>query len=187
MVEAITNWDFSVLYFVQQNLRCGFLDSVTAFLSVVFNAGIAWFVICAVLAFFRKSRYASVVMLCAVLLAFLIGELAMKNVICRVRPCNVDTDILLAVARPESYSFPSGHTGSSFAAATALFLCNKKLGIPALILAFIVALSRVYLFVHYPTDVMVGAVLGAACALAVYFLFRKFNLHQKIGACEKSA
>ena len=184
MFEAITNWDFSVLYFVQENLRSDFLDAVASVLSVVFNAGIAWFVICAVMAIFKKSRSASLMVLCAIVLAFAIGELTMKNVICRVRPCNIDTDILLAVSRPSSYSFPSGHTGSSFAAATAIFLWNKKWGIPALVLAFVIAMSRVYLFVHYPTDVLAGAVLGVLCALAVYFIFKKFNLHRKLSGAE---
>ena len=185
MFEAITNWDFSVLYFVQENMRMDFLDSVAAILSVAFNAGIAWFVICGMMACFKKSRSASLMVLCAVVLAFLIGELTMKNVICRVRPCNVDTDILLAVSRPTAYSFPSGHTGSSFAAATAIFLWNKKWGIPALILALVIALSRVYLFVHYPTDVMAGALLGVLCAVAVAFVFKKFNLHAKLSGAER--
>ena len=184
MFEAITNWDFSVLYFLQENIRTDFLDGVAAILSVAFNAGIVWFVICALMAIPKKSRSAALMVLCAVVLAFVIGELTMKNIICRVRPCNVDTDILLAVSRPSSYSFPSGHSGSSFAAATAIFLWNKKWGIPALVLAMIVALSRVYLFVHYPTDVMVGAVFGALCAVAVYFVFKKFNLHTKLSGAQ---
>ena len=119
-------------------------------------------------------------MICAILLAFLVGELTMKNVFCRVRPCNQDLSIPLAVKRPTAYSFPSGHTGSSFAAAMGLFLCHKKLGIPALVLAFVIGLSRLYLFVHFPTDVLVGAVLGILCAVAVWFIFRKCRIDNKI-------
>ena len=185
MVEAITNWDFSVLYFVQQNLRCGFLDSVTAFLSVVFNAGIAWFAICGIMAIFKKHRYAAVLMLIAMVLVFLVGELTMKNVFCRVRPCNIDPSVSLAVKAPTSFSFPSGHTGSSFAAATALFLCNKKLGIPALVLAFIIGLSRIYLFVHYPTDVLVGAIMGIISAVVVYYISKKLFANRKLSKTEQ--
>ena len=180
MLDFINNLDFSVLYFVQENLRCGFLDGLCAFLSVAFEGGIAWLAICAVLLCFRKTRAASVCMLCAILLAFLVGEIAMKNIFCRVRACNVDFSIPLVISRPSAYSFPSGHTGSSFAAAFALFLYNKKLGAAALGLATIIGLSRIYLFVHFPTDVLAGAVLGVLCAWIVWILFRKYKLDDKI-------
>jgi undecaprenyl-diphosphatase len=81
-------------------------------------------------------------------------------VFARIRPCDINTAISLLISRPLDYSFPSGHTMSSFAAAMVLFLTNKKIGIPALILAAFISLSRLYLYVHFPTDVLAGAVLG---------------------------
>ncbi len=180
MLEFINNLDFSALYWVQEHLRCGFLDGISAFLSVAFNGGVGWFVIIAVMLFFKKTRVAGAVMLVSILLAFLVGELALKNVICRVRPCNQDLSVVLAVERPSAFSFPSGHTGSSFAAAMALFLNNKKWGIPALVTAVVIGFSRAYLFVHFFTDVLAGAVLGVLCAVAVWFVFRKYKLDDKI-------
>ncbi len=180
MLDFITRWDFSVLYFIQEHLRTPFLDTVAAFLSEAFDGGLFWIGLCTVLLVFRKTRSTGIMMLCAMGCALLIGELGMKNIFCRLRPCIVDTSILLAVDLPKSYSFPSGHTGSSFAAAFALFLWNKKWGIPALALAALIGFSRMYLFVHFPTDVLVGAALGILCAWLAAFLFRKFDLENKI-------
>lgn len=180
MPEFINNLDFSALYWVQEHLRCGFLDGFSAFLSVAFNGGVAWFVIIAVMLFFKKTRVAGAMMMVSILLTFLVGELALKNIIGRVRPCNQDLSVILAVERPSAFSFPSGHTGSSFAAATALFLCNKKWGVTALFFAIIIGLSRIYLFVHFPTDVLAGAVLGSLCALTVWFVFSKYKLDDRI-------
>lgn len=180
MIEAVTEFDFSVLYFIQDYMRTGFLDSVAWFLSVAFEGGLFWFAVSAVLLVFRRTRTAGVMVICAMGLAFLIGEVGMKNIICRPRPCHIDGTVPLVISMPESYSFPSGHTGSSFAAAGALFAFDKRMGIPALVLALFVGLSRMYLFVHFPTDVLSGLLLGLLCALAVAVIFRKFDLDRKI-------
>lgn len=180
MFEFITRFDFSLLYFIQEHLRTSFMDGVAAFLSEVFDGGLLWLILCAVLLIFRRTRSTGVMVLAAMGVALLIGEFGMKNIFCRVRPCVVDSSVPLAVDLPSSYSFPSGHTGSSFAAATALFLRNKKWGIPSLVLAAVIGLSRMYLFVHFPTDVLAGAVLGILCAILAGFIFRKFDLDNKI-------
>ncbi len=180
MLDFITQWDFSVLYFIQEHLRFPFLDSVSVFLSEAFDGGLLWIILCAGMLIFRKTRGVGVMILAAMGFALLIGEWGLKNIFCRMRPCVVDGSIPLAVDIPKSYSFPSGHTGSSFAAAFALFIWSKKWGIPALVLAGIIGLSRMYLFVHFPSDVLAGAVLGILCALLAGFLFKKFDLENKI-------
>lgn len=185
MFDFITELDFSILYSIQ-NLKCDFLDGLCSFLSVAFDKGIGWFAICAVLLIFKKTRFAGVVMLISVGLTFLTGELFIKNTVCRVRPCNQDLSVLLPVSRPSSFSFPSGHTGSSFAAAVSLFLCNKKLGSAALTLATVIALSRLYLFVHFPTDVLVGAILGTIFAVVCVILLRKAGLERKLSGPAKA-
>jgi len=185
LFDFINNLDFSLLYFVQEHLRCDFLDGLCAFLSVTFEAGLGWFALIIAMLCFKKTRTAGAVMLLSVLLAFLVGELALKNIICRVRPCNQNMSVVLAIDRPSAYSFPSGHTGSSFAAATALFLYHRKWGLGALLLALVIGLSRVYLFVHFPTDVLAGALLGVLCALAVWWIFRKYKIDDKINGLGK--
>lgn len=180
MLEAVTGFDFNILYWIQENMRTAFMDSFCAVLSYAFEAGAFWIVTAVVMIAFRKTRVAGVSLLCSMLLVLLVGELGMKNIFCRERPCVLDSSVALAIPMPSSYSFPSGHTGSSFAAAGGIFAFNRKLGIPALVLALMVGLSRMYLFVHFPTDVLAGALLGLLCAFAVYLVFTRTHFDRKL-------
>ena len=98
------------------------------------------------------------------LVCVLAGNLLLKNVVARPRPCDVIPEMPLLIPQPQSFSFPSGHTMSSFAAATVLLFASWKWGIAAYAMAGVVGFSRVYLFVHYPTDVLAGVALGIAVA-----------------------
>lgn len=180
MFEFITQWDFSLLYFIQENLRTVFLDNVMVPFTTVFNAGFIWFVLCAVLLVFRKTRSTGVLILLSMAVAYLIGEVGIKNMVCRLRPCVVDSSVSLALEIPRSYSFPSGHTASSFAAASAVFSVNKKWGAGALCVAALVGFSRLYLFVHFPSDVLLGMLLGVLSGISAVLIFRKFSLFEKI-------
>lgn len=180
MAEFITQFDFNILYWIQENLRSPFLDGVCAFLSYAFEAGIFWIVTALVLVVFRKTRTAGVALLASMAVALIVGEWGLKNIICRERPCMLDAQVPLAIPAPSSYSCPSGHTGSSFAAAGGIFAFNKKLGIPALVIALVVGLSRMYLFVHFPTDVLFGIAVGLLSALAVYLIFKKYNIDRRL-------
>ena len=105
----------------------------------------------------------------------LITNLILKNAVQRIRPCDLNAAVELLIERPHDWSFPSGHTTSSFAAAAALLYANKKMGIPALILASLIAFSRLYLYVHFPTDILAGILIGVACALLVIYIYKKVN------------
>ena len=95
----------------------------------------------------------------------------MKNLVGRIRPFDVNTSIQLLVARPHDYSFPSGHTAASFTAAMALYLAGEnKMWKPALVLAVLIAFSRLYLYVHYPTDILGGIITGCIAAYIGYRL-----------------
>ena len=96
-----------------------------------------------------------------------------KNIVARERPCWIDNTVNLLIANPKDFSFPSGHTLASFEAAVTIFLFNKKVGIPAIILAALIGFSRLYLFVHFPTDVLGGIILGTVIAVSVYFAGNK--------------
>ena len=114
----------------------------------------------------------------ALVLYMAAGHFFLKPLFARPRPCDINTSITILVARPHGHSFPSGHTASGMAAAYALWLQNRKLGAPALVLAAFIAFTRLYLYVHFPTDVLGGAVLGialgtAASAFANYMANRK--------------
>ena len=157
--------EFSILYAIQ-NLHTDFLDTVILKLTdLIGSYGEIWLIAAAVMLTNRKTRRCAYTMLISYLLVFGIGQLWLKNVIVRGRPCNIDRTIELLVERPTSWGFPSTHTAWAFAAATSVFLHHKKAGFAVLVLAALIAFSRLYLFVHFPTDVLGGIVLGVLAAL----------------------
>ena len=180
MIESITQIDFSILDFIQENLKCDFLDWLMVLLSRLGEGGILWFAIAIPMLFFKKSRTCGVVMILSMGVTLLLGEFLFKNLVGRVRPCNINTDIEMLVKRPSSYSFPSGHTSASFASATTVFQWNKKVGVLALVLAVLVAFSRLYNYVHFPTDVLAGALFGIFASIFVYYFFRKYKFDNKL-------
>ena len=158
--------DFSILYAIQ-HLRCPFLDSFILFVTkIAGNYGQIWLAVAALLLVFKKTRKAGFGVLLSYGLVFVIGQYGLKDLIARARPCHIDETVELLIKRPSSYSCPSTHTGWSLAAATVIFCYFRKWGIAALVLAAIIGFSRMYLFVHFPTDVLLGAVLGTLSALA---------------------
>lgn len=177
----MTQTDFGILYWIQENLRCGFLDGLSCGLSLAFEGGLACAVLAVAFLFFKKTRATGIMITVALLLVLFIGELGIKNIVCRVRPCNIDQSIILAIDRPVAYSFPSGHTSVVFATATVLTDFNKHIGRPVYVLAVIVGLSRMYLFVHYPTDVLCGAVFGTICGAIAIIVFKRTGIYYKLG------
>ena len=157
---GIPSLDAAVMAFIQTHFHNTVTDTVFPIITSLGEAGIGWIVLSLVLLCFKKTRRTGGLVLIAMTVTLLFGELTLKNIICRLRPCNVFTDFPMLIARPTSYSFPSGHTSSSFAAALILTLRHKKVGWLAYIPAVLIAFSRIFLFVHYPTDVLAGILLG---------------------------
>ena len=174
MLDYIQGFDDLLLGFIQAHTHTAVLDVVMPVVSGLGNLGIIWIVTALVLICFKKHRAAGVTLLVALILCALIGNLGLKPLIARPRPCWVDPNVVLLIPSPSDYSFPSGHTFSSFAAATVLFWHSKRMGICAIVLAALIAFSRLYLFVHYPTDVLAGIILGIGFGLAAIFLYKSF-------------
>ena len=152
--------EFSFLYAIP---RTAVLDSFfLAVTKIAGSYGQLWVIVAAVLLVFKKTRKAGVAVLLAYAAVFLIGQYGLKNLVSRPRPCQIDLDFALLVDRPSSSSFPSTHSAWAFGAATAVFMQHKKSGIAAFIAAALIAFSRMYLFLHFPTDVLAGIVLGIA-------------------------
>ncbi len=149
------------------------LDQLFVFLSFLGIKGVLWIGIGIGLLCIKKYRKYGIVLLGALLLGYLVGNLFLKNAIMRQRPCWINPDITLLIKNPTDYSFPSGHTQSGFAAAMALFFLNKKVGVVAFILASGIAFSRMYLYVHYPTDIIAGILLGLIYGVVSYYLVNK--------------
>lgn len=159
-MDKINAFDFGILDYIYANMHTGFLDTVMPFVSSLANAGRIWILLAFVLLIVPKTRKIGAALALALVLDFVVVNLIMKNAFCRIRPFDINTAVELLVKPPRDYSFPSGHTAASFASAAAIFCCNRKWGIAALVFAAIIAFSRLYLYVHYPTDVLAGAVTG---------------------------
>lgn len=174
MTDFITNIDFSILYWIQDNLRNSFMDFVMPLFSNLQDGGLIWISIAVVMLFFKRTRYCGIAVLLAMGIDTLITEYGIKNIVCRVRPCNLVDDVNMLVEKPNSYSFPSNHSASAFAGAVAVMLTIKKKAwtIPAFVFSGIISFSRMYVFVHFPSDVFAGILLGSAVAVLVCFLMK---------------
>ncbi len=167
------NPDFLILNFIQSHFHNGFTDFFFPAVTVLGNAGFIWVVAGICLICSKKYRPYGVMLLAALMLTHTVGEEILKPLIARPRPFSVICGYRLLIAAPHGYSFPSGHAGSSFAAAFILCRANRKFTVPSFSLALLISVSRVFLFVHYPSDVFAGAILGVLCASFICFLYKK--------------
>lgn len=165
--------ELSILHGIQE-LHNGFLDSVMLFFSSIGNGGMVWIILSLVFLVTKKYRRCGIGMAISLVAMLVIGNIFLKNLIARPRPCWVDQSVTLLIPNPKDYSFPSGHTFAAFAAAFTIFLYHRKEGILALAAAGVIAFSRMYLFVHYPTDILGGMVLGIFISIVVYKLMERF-------------
>lgn len=152
--------EFFILNWIQANCRCAFLDALMPAVSALCSHGEIWIALALVLLLIKRTRKLGAVMAVALVLDVVCCNLLLKPLVGRLRPCVVNPAVTLLVAIPTDASFPSGHTASSFAAVSALLSCRSKLWRPAFALALLIAFSRLYLYVHWPSDVLGGAVLG---------------------------
>ncbi|MDE7311468.1 MAG: phosphatase PAP2 family protein [Eubacterium sp.] len=166
MLEWITNTDVGILLLIQEQIRAPWLSPAVVFITSLGNAGIVWVVLSLLLLIPEKTRKAGCISILALLGSLLLNNLLLKNLVGRVRPYDAVTAIVPLVAKPADSSFPSGHTGSSFASAWVLH-CHlpKRAGVPLLLLAALIGLSRLYVGVHYPSDVLAGVFTGILSAL----------------------
>ena len=156
--------ELSILYAIP---RTAALDNFFLDLTkVVGSYGQLCVILGIVLLCFRKTRKMGAAVLVSYVAVFLVGQLILKNLVSRPRPCQVDPAFPLLIAPSASSSFPSTHTGWAFGTATAIFLNDWRFGIAAYIYAFLIAYSRLYLFAHFPTDVLAGAVVGIVLGTA---------------------
>lgn len=154
------SFEFAVLDWIQANLRSPIMDLLMTAITTLGNHGLVWFILAGILLLTPKHRKAGVAVLAGLALEVACCNLVLKPLVGRIRPCDVNPAVQLLVARPDDFSFPSGHTGASFAAVSALYFSRSRLWMPSLILAVLIAFSRLYLYVHYPTDILAGALLG---------------------------
>ncbi len=180
------SFDLPILDWIAAYLWCPFLDIVMPAITHLADAGLFWILLAAILLFFPKYRKAGLCMGLSLLLGLLICNGILKPLAARPRPYDYQLEhfgrvIPLLISAPADYSFPSGHTIASFEASVALLLGHKRLGIPAILLACLIAFSRLYLYVHYPSDVLASLLLGTGiailCTALVKQVCKKENLN----------
>ncbi len=171
------NFDLPILDWIAEHLQCAFLDTVMPLITLLGDAGIFWIACSLIMMFIPKYRKIGFSMAAALLMGVVICNMIMKPGFARIRPYDYQLQFMgrtweslliggkLLVDTPHDFSFPSGHTIASFEACIAILVRNKKLGIPATVLAVLIAFSRMYLYVHYPTDVIASVILGSLFAL----------------------
>lgn len=180
-LELLNSWavsfDLPILDWIQANMANPFLDFIMPWITMLGDAGIFWMICAAVLAFTKKYRKVGFGMAIAMALGLLVCNIYLKPTVGRIRPYDfqetLGVTINLLIEKQHDFSFPSGHTIASFEACTVMMLGSKKLGIPATLLAILIAFSRLYLYVHYPTDVIVSVILGSILALIGWYLAQK--------------
>ena len=163
-LSSVSSFDHNVLNAVNSTMRCGILDSIMPYITKLGDAGIFWIALALILLIPKKTRRTGAAMGVAMVIGLIVGNGIIKPLVARPRPFNISNTILpkdqLLISAPTDYSFPSGHTLASFEAATALYKDHTLYGFAAFVLAILIAFSRIYLQVHYPSDVFGGAILG---------------------------
>ena len=159
-LEAVTTWDASVITAIYENVHSAFLTMFFRIVTLIGEGGIFWIAVAVILLFFKKTRRSGICIGASLLIGVIVGNGIIKNVVARPRPYDAIAGIESVVSHLSDYSFPSGHSLCCFEAATALAMNRTKWAIPAYVGAVLVAVSRLFLFVHYPTDVICGALLG---------------------------
>ena len=158
--------DFAILNFIYDNFRSAWLDVLMPLITSLGNAGAIWIVLALCMLISKKYRKAGIAVCCALVLDVIICNVILKPMVARIRPYDINTAIQLLIHRPTDFSFPSGHTAASFSAVSALYFSRQRIWIPSLILAVLIAFSRLYLYVHYPSDVLAGIFLGCIFGFA---------------------
>lgn len=166
MKRFLKKIDYSLLNWIQGHIRTKKMDKFMLFASKLGDGGIIWIIYAVLFFCFGSTRPNAVTLFFVVSLCALVGNFVIKPLFRRTRPCNNDDSDSkpLLLSRPSDSSFPSCHTMTSFAAVVAIFQAGGLLGITSVVFASLISFSRMYLFVHYPSDVLIGAIMGLAAA-----------------------
>ncbi len=187
-LELLNSWavsfDLPILDWIQANMTNPVLDFLMPIITVLGDAGIFWIVCASILALTKKYRRIGFGMAFALMMGLVVCNMILKPAVGRIRPYDFQMqefgkEIVLLIEKQHDFAFPSGHTIASFEACTVLLLGNKKLGIPATILAILIAFSRLYLYVHYPTDVIASVILGTIFGILGYLISHNISFSMK--------
>lgn len=170
VINKIRDIDVHIAFLMTQFYQHHIMNEIMKFISMCGDFGMSWLVIILITNMIDQTRAMSIDMLIALIAATLIGQVTIKSIVRRKRPCHTYPEVELLITTPSDLSFPSGHTTSSFACSTVMMLYNPILGIIGYIYATLTAISRLYLFVHYLSDVITGICLGIVIGILTFLL-----------------
>lgn len=173
LLEFLLNMDGKILLFIQEFLRFGWLTYLMKFVTVLGDGALIWIVAAALMLCTKRYRKTGIAVAVALLISYLVTNLILKNLVMRPRPYEVIEGLQALVGPLRDSSFPSGHATSSMASGFVIFHGSPRyLGIPAFVLAVLICLSRLYLGVHFPTDVLAGALIGLFAAFSAKYVVK---------------
>ncbi|MGV8979661.1 phosphatase PAP2 family protein [Clostridium sp.] len=171
--KRIDEFDNYILFIIKKYVHNRYLDIIMPIVTFTGNLGVVWIVIAIALIVDKPYRVIGNSIIITLIICTIVGEGIVKHIVRRIRPCNkLDNSSLLSL-KPISYSFPSGHTLSSFAAAEMLSLYFTQYRLIFMSIALLIAVSRLYLYVHYPTDVIAGVIIGVLCSKIIFIVLQK--------------
>lgn len=171
--------DQTILYWIQNHTVCDLLDLLMPKLTLLGSGGAIWLLAAGGMLCTKKYRRQGVILLAGLAVGVLVGNVCLKNLIARPRPCWLDDSVMMLISSPTDYSFPSGHTLSSVIGATVQTKTDRRFGWAAIPLAAVIVFSRLYLFVHFPSDILAGAILGGIIGEAVYRIGMRCGRRQR--------
>jgi undecaprenyl-diphosphatase len=171
VINYLQGIDKRVLDLLNKKFRYTLLDKIMPLITALCNGGLVWIIISIYMISKEDYKIEGYMIITSLVVTTIIGEGIIKHIIKRTRPFIDLIENKLLISKPITYSFPSGHTASSFAAAGIFLAMDNKFSILVVILASLIAFSRIYLNVHYPTDVVTGVILGILCSRLVITIF----------------
>lgn len=174
----ITSIDHTILLWIETHLRFDFMTPFWKVMTMFGQGGFFWIALCLILIAIKKTRKIGIMMALALIFNALLVNVCIKNVVARIRPYDQFSDLTRLIEAQKDFSFPSGHTSASFACTLGMYLGLgkgiKKYSIPCWILSCLIGFSRLYLGVHFPSDVLGGAIIGMISAVLAYFVINKY-------------
>ena len=164
-MNAIFNFDSAILLWLQNSFRNPVLNPIMIFITHLGDKGLFWIALTLLFLCFRKTRRAGVTSAISMTIGLIVVNVILKNWLARIRPYELIEELELIIEKQHDFSFPSGHATNALACAWVMFrLLDKKVGVPALILALLICFTRLHVGVHYPTDVLAGIIVGIFAA-----------------------